>query len=143
MEERKLRKKKSKQLLKYDGLTEQMRGLLERIPRIGSQLSRLYLWKHMLFNFMLIGATGTVLNWFLYEFIFRPNFVFFGGSLLAFVCVTALVFLWNYFWNWRFSLSMEAQVASMKKNDLLGLQERVAAALSQDFDAKGERIHEN
>lgn len=134
-------KKKVKQLLKYDELTEQVKGLLERIPRAGKLLSRLYLWKHMLFNFMLIGATGTVLSWFLYEFLFRPNFVFFGGSFLAFISVTALVFLWNYFWNWRFSLSMEAQVASMKKRELLELQEKVKAALSQDFDAKGDRIH--
>lgn len=134
--------KKKKQLLKYDGLTETVKAWLERIPRIGKLLSRIYLWKYMLFNFMLIGATGTVLSWFLYEFIFRPVLNFWGGSLLAMVCTTALVFLWNYFWNWRFSLSIEAQIASMKKSELLELQEKVAAALSQDFDHKGERIHE-
>lgn len=140
MNKKQRHKQKADQLIKYDELTEQLRGLLERIPRAGKLLSRIYMWKHMMFNFMLIGATGTVLSWFLYEFAFRPSFNFFGGSFLAFICVTFIVFIWNYFWNWRFSLSINAQVASMKKDELLGLQEKVAAALSQDFTAKGERI---
>lgn len=128
--------------LKYDGLTEYINQLLEKIPHAGKYLSRLYLWKHMLFNFMLIGASGTLLSFFLYEVVLRPRFLFFGGSFLAFILVTLIVFCWNYFWNHLFSLSMEAQVASMKKQELLELQRKVKEALSQRFDAKGERIHE-
>lgn len=127
---------------KYDGLTEYIKKLLERIPRAGKYLIRLYLWKYMMFNFMLIGASGTLLSFFLYEVVLRPRFVFWGGSFFAFILVTLIVFGWNYFWNHMFSLSMEAQVASMNKQELLALKRKVEEALSQRFTAKGDRIRE-
>ena len=98
----------------------------------------------MLFNFMLIGATGMVLSWFLYEGVFRNLLLsLWMGTFLAMMITTLLVFVWNYFWNWRFSLSMDAQIYNMNRKELLALSDQVSLALlSQKFNHKGERIHE-
>ena len=133
-----------KRKIKYDGMTEKLLEIFGKLPpRIGGVISAIYLWKPMMFNFMMVGASGLCLSWFLYEQMFRNLMIgIWGGTFMAMAITTLLVFFWNYFWNWRFSLSMEAQVANMSKQDLLELQEKVMMALSQNFDHKGERIDE-
>jgi putative flippase GtrA len=65
-------------------------------------IAELYIKHYRLWNFMVVGASGTVLNWLLYEGIFRPLFHF--ATLIGMVISTFIVFYWNYFWNkvWTF-----------------------------------------
>lgn len=94
----------------------------------------------MMFNFMLVGASGTVISWLLYEGIFR--ILFFplpGGTFLGMVITTCLVFLWNYTWNRKWSLNSDAQIMKMKKHELQNLKSKVQKLLSQKFDESGNR----
>jgi hypothetical protein len=114
-----------------DPLTEQFSQLLSQIPKVGDKLARLYLWKPMMFNFMLVGASGTVLSWILYEGIFRPVLgSIFGGTFLGMVITTLIVFLWNYTWNKRWSLRPDAQIVRMKKDELETLKRKIEKLLS-------------
>lgn len=138
-------KKKANQqssiMLKYDPLTEQIAGLLRRIPRLGDPIAGIYLWKPMMFNYMLVGATGTVLNWFLYEIIVRPLvYWFWGGTFLGVTVVTICVFLWNFTWNKRWSLKTDAQMMAMTKQQLLNLKEKAEVLLTQKRDFNGKRV---
>jgi hypothetical protein len=123
--------------LKYDPLTEQIGKMLIRIPRLGEQFAKFYLWKYMLFNYMIVGATGTVLNWFLYEIIVRPLvYWFWGGTFLGITLVTICVFYWNFTWNKRWSLKTEAQVMTMNRDHLLNLQEKITWLLHRKPERK-------
>lgn len=139
-----MRKKGNQQssiMLKYDPLTEQIAGLLRRIPRLGNPIAGFYLWKPMMFNYMLVGATGTVLNWFLYEIIVRPLvYWFWGGTFLGITVVTICVFLWNFTWNKRWSLKTDAQMMAMTKKQLLNLKEKAEFLLTQKRDFNGKRV---
>jgi hypothetical protein len=105
--------------MKYDPVTERIHELLGKIPRVGSQLARVYYWRPMMFNFMLVGASGTLLSYGLYEGIFRPALSpLFGGAFLGMVITTILVFLWNFTWNKRWSLNSRAQILKMDKKEL-------------------------
>ena len=128
--------KKSK-LPGYDPLTEKISNLLERIPFTKS----LYMWKPMLFNFMIVGASGMILSWIIYEGFLRSLMVnLWGGTFFGMALTTFLVFLWNYFWNKNWSLGAHSQIMHMKKAELQELHERVKVLLKQKFDAKGKRI---
>jgi hypothetical protein len=139
--ERKKGNQQSSLTLKYDPLTEQIAGLLRRIPRLGAPIAGIYLWKPMMFNYMLVGATGTVLNWFLYEIIVRPLvYWFWGGTFLGVTLVTICVFLWNFTWNKRWSLKTDAQMMAMTKQQLLNLKEKAEVLLIQKRDFNGKRV---
>lgn len=108
---------------------------------MGEQLAGFYLWKHMLWNFMLIGASGTILNYALYEWVFRALFLYlWGGTFIAWIMATFLVAFWNYYLNKRWSLKPDAQILKMKKAELLDLKAKVEGLLSGKFDRKGKRI---
>lgn len=101
------------------------------------------MWKPMLFNFMIVGASGMVLSWIIYEGFLRSLLVnFIGGTFFGMSLTTFLVFLWNYTWNKRWSLGIHSQLLHMKKHELLEISERLKVLLKQKFDAKGERICE-
>jgi len=127
--------------MEYDPLTEQIKRLLLRIPTLGKRFAQMYLWKPMMFNFMLVGATGTFLNWILYELIFRNILViFWGGTFIAMVLTTFLVFVWNFTWNKRWSLKPDAQIMKMKRDELQQLKSKIERLLSERFDRKGNRM---
>lgn len=117
----------------YDRVTVFIAGLLLSFPKIGKHLSNIYLWKPLMFNYMFVGASGTVLSWVLYEGIFR-SFVagFWGGTFLGMVATTILVFLWNYTWNRHWSLNPKAQVIRMKRVDLLELKALIDDLLDKE-----------
>lgn len=118
--------------MKFDPLTQKIADLLERIPRAGKYFARLYLWKPMMFNYMLVGASGTVLSWFLYEGVFRALLVGLPfGTFLAMVIVTIIVYFWNFTWNKRWSLKVDSQIMSMKKKDLLEMKQKISERLSE------------
>jgi len=115
-----------------DPLTEQIGKLLIQIPKVGDKLARLYLWKPMMFNFMLVGASGTVLSWILYEGIFRPVLSsLWGGTFIGMVITTLIVFTWNYTWNKRWSLKPDAQIMKMKKHELETLKTKIQKLLDR------------
>lgn len=115
-----------------DPLTEQIGKLLIQIPQVGDKLSRLYLSKAMMFNFMLVGASGTVLSWIIYEGIFRPFLSsIWGGTFIGMVITTLIVFLWNYTWNKRWSLKPDAQIMKMKKHELETLKAKIEKLLDK------------
>ena len=112
--------------MKYDSVTEKIHALLGKIPRVGSLLARLYYWRPMMWNFMLVGASGTLLSYGLYEGIFRPALSpLFGGAFLGMVITTILVFLWNFTWNKRWSLNIDAQLLGMKREKLRELRDKM------------------
>ena len=115
--------------------------LILKIPYIGKSVSRLYLWKFMMFNFMLVGSSGMVISWILYEGFFRNILVsLWGGTFLAMFITTILVFMWNYVFNKKWSLGINSQIYIMKKHDLNILRGKVDSLLDQKFDRKGRRI---
>ena len=131
--------RKKSQLLRYDPLTEKIISMLERSPIV----KRLYMWKPMLFNFMIVGASGMILSWIIYEGFLRSLMVnFLGGTFFGMLITTFLVFLWNYTWNKKWSLGIHSQIMHMNKHELLELHERLKVLLKQKFDHKGERICE-
>jgi len=133
--------KKGKLYPKSDQLTRKINRLFLKIPQLGSRISQIYLWRYMMFNSMFIGATGMVLNFLLYEGIFRRILVvFLGGTFLAMVITTFLVFMWNYVWARQWSLSVKSQLLSMNKDELAALREKIDALLKSKFDDEGKRI---
>lgn len=127
--------------ISFDPITKQISQLLLGIPRVGEKLAGLYLWKPMMFNFMLVGASGTVLSWLLYEGFFRVLLLSLPfGTFIGMVITTCLVFLWNYTWNKRWSLNSDAQILKMKKHELQTLRTKVDELLSKRFDEKGNRL---
>ncbi len=132
---------KSKRRIQYDRLTEQISRLLGSVPRVGKYLVNVYLWKPGMFNYMLVGASGTVLSYLLYEGLFRVLLSpMWGGTFLGMVIVTVLVFLWNFFWNKKWSLKPSAQIIGMKRSDLLELKGNIENLLSNKFDHNGDRV---
>lgn len=128
-------------ILKYDPLTEQIGGILNRIPRMGKHAARFYFWKPMLFNYMLVGATGTFLNWFIYEMMIRPLvYCFWGGTFLGVTITTILVFFWNFTWNKRWSLKTDSQVMAMDYFQLRRLQEKIQLLIAEKRDFNGKRV---
>jgi hypothetical protein len=131
---------KRKIKLTYDPLTEKVQNLLLRIPVLGNGVCRFYLWQFMMFNFMIIGATGVILNFVLYEGFFRTLLMnLWGGTFLAFIITTTIVFLWNYLLNLKWSLNISAQIMKMKKQDLLALRENIDKILEKKFHASGSK----
>lgn len=101
------------------------------------------MWKPMLFNFMIVGASGMILSWIIYEGFLRSLMVnFLGGTFFGMLITTVMVFMWNYFWNKNWSLGIHSQIMHMKKYELQELHERIKVLLKQKFDHKGERICE-
>jgi len=104
-------------LEKYDRVTRVIGKALKtaHIPWIASAYAR----SPLVFNYMLVGASGTVLNWLIYEHAVRPVFVIFGqiGTFTGIVVTTVLVFLWNYFWNKRWSLNAKSQILKMSDKE--------------------------
>lgn len=99
---KKAQKRKALTLLiekgKYDKVTVMIsKGLLEFI---GLFMAKLYLTRSRMFNFMIVGASGTILNWFLFN-LFR---LLVPMEFIAFVFAVLCAFLWNYMWNeaWTF-----------------------------------------
>ncbi len=110
----------------YDKLTVAINGLLSRLPYLGKYASRLYLWKPQMFNFMCVGASGTVLSYVLYEGILRRLLVAYpGGTFLGMVITTIIVFLWNFTWNKRWSLKPSSQILNMPKDQLAELRSKI------------------
>lgn len=112
--------------MKYDPITEGIKSLLEKIPRAGKYLAKLYLWKPMMFNYMLVGASGTVLSWLLYEGVFRVLlFELPFGTFLAMVIVTIIVYFWNFTWNKKWSLKVDSQIQGMNRIQLQELRRKI------------------
>lgn len=126
--------------VEHDKTTRKIGSLLERIPKIGKYLAGIYFRKPMMFNFMLVGASGTILSYLLYEGIFRRLLIeIWGGAFLGMVITTILVFLWNFTWNRKWSLNSGAQILQMKKSELLELDSRIQILLREKFDYLGDR----
>ena len=82
-----------------------------------------------------------LLSYFLYEGFFRTFMaVYPGGMFMGMMITTLLVFFWNFIWNKKWSLGINSQILTMKRDELQILQERVDVLLSQKFSHKGERI---
>ena len=125
----------------FDPVTRGINDLLNRIPKVGATISRIYLWRYMMINVMIVGATGMILSFLLYEGIFRSLLIgIWGGTFLGMIITTLLVFFWNYFWNRHWSLSIDAQLYSMTKGELTVLQAQIKGLLKSKFDHKGRRI---
>lgn len=118
----------------YDPVSDRIAKTLNRIPWVGSYFSRIYLWRFCTFNFMIVGASGMLLSYFLYEGFFRTYMSPYpGGLFLGMLLTTFLVFLWNYFWNRHWSLGINSQILTMDKPELEELQCRIRLLLSQKF----------
>ena len=105
--------------MRQDKVTQKISELLEKIPYCGASLAKLYNWNFMMFNTMIVGATGTLLSYGLYEGMFRPALsVFFGGAFLAMVITTIVVFVWNFEFNKAWGLNFRAQIQKLKENEL-------------------------
>lgn len=84
-----------------------------------------------MFNFMLVGASGTLLSYLLYEGIFRPALSpLFGGAFMGMVITTILVFLWNFTWNKRWSLNFRAQILKMDVKELRATRDLINEQLA-------------
>lgn len=91
-------------------------------------------------NFMIVGASGLILSFLLYEGLFRILLVpFWGGTFIGMFITTILVFFWNYLWNRHWSLSIDSQLLAMKKGELKVLQGKIQALLNSSFDHEGRR----
>ena len=133
--------KKGKLYPKQDPATRKINRLILRIPKVGSRISQIYLWRSTMINFMIVGASGMILSFLLYEGLFRSLLIkFFGGTFLAMIITTLLVFIWNYLWNRHWSLSIKSQLLSMDKAELNVLSEKIDALLNSKFDDEGKRI---
>lgn len=129
--------KKNSKLPGYDPFTEKICNLLKGVPFAKS----LYMWNPMLFNFMIVGASGMILSWIIYEGFLRSLMInLLGGTFLGMAVTTFIVFLWNYTLNKNWSLGIYSQILHLKKLELQGLNERVKVLLKQKFDEKGKRI---
>ena len=140
-----MRRKKSHHDLRTnphpDPVTRGISELLNRIPRVGSSISRIYLWRYNMINTMIVGATGTILTFLLYEGIFRNlMFMIWGGAFLGMVITTFLVFFWNYFWNRHWSLSIDAQLYSMKKGELIDVMDKIGQLLINKHEADADDL---
>lgn len=125
----------------YDPLSDRISQLLSRIPGVGSYLSRIYLWRFCTFNFMIVGASGMLLSYALYEGFFRTFMSPFPfGLFFGMLITTVIVFCWNYLWNKKWSLGINSQILTMKKDELMELRRNVDLLLKQKFSHKGERI---
>jgi len=132
---------RKKQLITYDPVSDAISKYLLKVPGIGSYLSKVYLWRFCTFNFMIVGASGMLLSYFLYEGFFRTFAAGLpGGMFLGMMITTLLVFFWNFIWNKKWSLGINSQILTMKSDELKDLQYRVDQLLKQKFDHKGERI---
>ena len=90
---------------------------------------------------MIVGASGMIISFLLYEGILRRLLVaFWGGTFLGMLITTFLVFIWNYFWNKHWSLSIKSQLLSMDKTELQLLREKTDILLKSKFDDEGKRI---
>ena len=133
-----MRRKKE---IQHDRLTELISRLLGSAPRVGKYLVNVYLWKPGMFNYMLVGASGTVLSYLLYEGLFRVLLSpMWGGTFLGMVIVTVLVFLWNFFWNKKWSLKPSAQIMGMNRSNLLELKDQIEILLTKKFDHNGDKM---
>lgn len=82
-----------------------------------------------------------VLNFLLYEGIFRRILGFlWGGTFMAFVITTLLVFFWNYLWTKNWIFSIKSQLLSMNRKELELLRDRIEILLASKFDENGERV---
>jgi hypothetical protein len=126
----------------HDPKTDAINSYLLKVPYLGKYLSRIYLWRFCTFNFMIVGASGMLLSYLLYEGIFRIFMSPYpGGLFLGMMVTTILVFFWNFFWNKKWSLGINSQILTMKKDELELLNAKVERLLKQKFDHKGERIN--
>ena len=133
--------RKKEQLVTYDPQTQRINDVLLKVPQAGKLFSRLYLWKFCTFNFMIVGATGMVIQFLLYEGFFRLLLGnFWGGTFLAMGITVFIVFMWNYFLNRHWSLGIHSQLITLDKGELLEIQEKIRVLLKQKFSHKGERI---
>ena len=134
-------RKKKYPVVTYDPSTDKINSYLLKVPGAGKLLSRLYLWRFCTFNFMIVGAIGMIIQFVLYEGIFRLMLKgFWGGTFLGMLITVFVVFMWNYVLNRHWSLGINSQIITMNKGDLLELQEKVKALLAQKFSHKGERL---
>lgn len=125
-------KKRINDIELYDKVTRKIWELLGSIPKVGSQVASAYAWKPMMFNYMLVGASGTILSWILYEGITRPLVSgFWGGTFIGMVFVTIIVFLWNFFWNRKWSLRVTSQLLKLSRKDLLTARSLIDYLLEQ------------
>lgn len=134
-------RKKKYPVVTYDPSTDRINSYLLKVPGAGKLLSRFYLWRFCTFNFMIVGASGMIIQFLLYEGVFRMILgSFFGGTFLAMLITVFIVFMWNYVLNRHWSLGINSQIITMKKGELEEIQEKVKALLAQKFSHKGERI---
>jgi hypothetical protein len=106
------------------------------ISYVSFPLAKFYLWRSQMFNFMLVGASGCILGWLLFN-IFRPLLFF---EFLAWVVATLCVFMWNYTWNKVWSLNAFAQLNFMKRAQLQEMRERIDEILRSK---KHENLNNN
>jgi len=68
-------------------------------PNLGFSCASFYLKRQRMFNFMIVGASGCLLGWALFN---GYRIVF--SEVIAWIFTTLCVFFWNYFWNesWTF-----------------------------------------
>lgn len=82
-----------------------------------------------------------IINYMLYEGIFRRILVFFwGGTFVAMLITTLLVFFWNYLWTKHWILSVKSRLLGMDKVELELLRDKINMLLESKFDEKGNRI---
>lgn len=111
------------EIKKYDKVTIFIWKILWYM-KIGDStfFANMYATSPMLYNFMLVGASGAVLQWILYEGIFRSMFSgFLGlgfGTFVGTATAVLCVFFWNFIWNKKWSLSIRSQILKMKPDEL-------------------------
>jgi hypothetical protein len=132
-----------KALERYDGATKAVWKTLMafRIPF----LANWYAKAPMLFNYMIVGASGTILSWVLYEGIFRPLAVLtmapilgMGLSTLIGVTVNTLcIFMWNFIWNRKWSLNYKNQILKMTTKELYSARDFISEIIFEIEDKEG------
>lgn len=102
---KKLRAANNRRILKsiidsgtYDRVTSLISQVILAV--LGMTLARFYLRRYRMFNFMVVGATGCIVNWLIFN-LFR---LFIPIEFIAFLFAVLITFLWNYIWNeaWTF-----------------------------------------
>lgn len=81
----------------YDRVTVLIAKIILEFAGLG--LAKMYVKSCRLFNFMLVGATGTIFGWFLFN-LYRALLPW---EFVAYIFTVLTTFVWNYIWNERWT----------------------------------------
>jgi hypothetical protein len=120
------------ELKHYDKITKAIYHALWYIKFSGKPVvANMYVNSPMLYNFMVVGATGVFINWIVFN-LFR---MLIGGGIfefIAFVGATLCTFMWNFVWNKKWALNIHSQLLKLSVEEL----ENVGAEVNDILNTK-------